>query len=126
FNRLADRKLDAENPRTAKRHLPAGILSVRQVGAFAAACCAAFVASTLLFLPNRLPLFLAVPGLAFLLGYSYAKRFTALSHFWLGAALGLTPVAAWIAIRGEAVIARPADLVPALVLGAAVWTWVAG
>ncbi|HMO84720.1 MAG TPA: UbiA-like polyprenyltransferase [Lacipirellulaceae bacterium] len=126
FNRLADRKLDAANPRTAGRHLPAGVLSVPQVAAFAAACSAAFVASTLLFLPNRLPLLLSGAVLAFLLGYSYAKRFTALAHFWLGAALGLSPVAAWIAIRGEAVMARPADLLPAIVLGAAVWAWVAG
>lgn len=126
FNRIIDRKFDAENPRTAGRHLPAGILSVGQAEAFDAVCCAAFVGSTMLFWPNRLPLILAVPGLAFLLGYSYAKRFTALSHFWLGAALGMTPVAAWIAIRGEAVIARPQDLLPALVLGAAVWAWVAG
>jgi 4-hydroxybenzoate polyprenyltransferase len=126
FNRLVDRQYDAENPRTAMRHLPRGILSAGQVTAFAAACSAAFAASTLLFLPNRLPLFLAAPALAFLLGYSYAKRFTALSHFWLGAALGMTPIAAWIAIRGEAVIAAPSDLAPALVLGAAVWAWVAG
>jgi 4-hydroxybenzoate polyprenyltransferase len=101
-------------------------LSVRQVAAFAAACCAGFVASTLLFLPNRLPLYLAGPVLLFLLGYSYAKRFTALAHFWLGLALGLSPVAAWIAIRGEAVMQHPSDLLPALVLGAAVWAWVAG
>jgi 4-hydroxybenzoate polyprenyltransferase len=126
FNRLADRSLDAANPRTAARHLPAGVLSVPQVAAFAALSAAGFVASTLLFLPNRLPLFLSVPVLAFLAGYSYAKRFTSLAHFWLGAALALSPVAAWIAIRGEAVLADPADLLPALVLGGAVLTWVAG
>ena len=67
-----------------------------------------------------------MPVLAFLAGYSYAKRFTSLAHFWLGAALALSPVAAWIAIRGEAVLANPADLLPALVLGGAVLTWVAG
>ena len=94
--------------------------------AFAVACAVGFVASTLLFLPNRLPLYLSVPVLAFLAGYSYAKRFTSLAHFWLGAALALSPVAAWIAIRGEAVLANPADLLPALVLGGAVLTWVAG
>jgi 4-hydroxybenzoate polyprenyltransferase len=126
FNRLVDRKIDAGNPRTAKRHLPAGILSVGQVASFATACCLAFVASTLLFLPNRLPLYLSVPVLAVLLGYSYAKRFTALAHFWLGAALGLAPLAAWIAIRGQEVTDRPADLIPPFVLGAAVWAWVAG
>jgi 4-hydroxybenzoate polyprenyltransferase len=126
FNRLADRELDAINPRTAGRHLPAGILSVGQVTAFALASSAAFVASTLLFLPNRLPLYLSLPVLAFLLGYSYAKRFTSLAHFWLGAALAMSPVAAWIAIRGEQVLAYPLDLLPALVLGGAVWGWVAG
>ena len=97
-----------------------------QVAAFAAACAVGFVASTLLFLPNRLPLYLSVPVLAFLAGYSYAKRFTSLAHFWLGTALALSPVAAWIAIRGDAVLANPADLLPALVLGGAVLTWVAG
>ncbi len=126
FNRLADRRLDAANPRTAGRHLPAGTLNGKQVAAFAAICSALFVASTLLFLPNQLPLYLSVPVLAFLLGYSYAKRFTSLAHFWLGAALALSPVAAWIAIRGEVVTANPRDLLPALVLGGAVWMWVAG
>lgn len=126
FNRLADRRIDAGNPRTAGRHLPAGLLSVAQVTIFAALCAAAFIASTLLFLPNRLPLYLSIPVLAFLAGYSYTKRFTALAHFWLGTALALSPVAAWIAIRGQQVMMDPADLLPALVLGAAVLTWVAG
>lgn len=126
WNRLADRKLDANNPRTAGRHLPARILSVPQVAAFTTASAAGFVASTLVFLPNRLPLYLSIPVLAFLAGYSYAKRFTALAHFWLGTALALSPVAAWIAIRGNEVIADPADLQPAIVLGGAVLTWVAG
>ena len=126
FNRLADRKIDAGNPRTATRHLPAGILSVRQVTIFATVCAAAFVASTLLFLPNRLPLFLSIPLLAFLAGYSFTKRFTALAHFWLGASLALSPVAAWIAIRGQQVTSHPADLLPALVLGGAVlWMLIA-
>ncbi len=126
FNRLADRKIDAGNPRTAGRHLPAGILSVAQVSAFAAACGFAFIASTLLFFPNRLPLYLSIPVLAFLCGYSYTKRFTSLAHFWLGAALALSPVAAWIAIRGEIVLDHPRDLLPAIVLGSAVLAWVSG
>ena len=126
FNRLADWKLDALNPRTAGRHIPAGVLSVAQVTLFALACSAGFVASTLFFLPNRLPLFLSVPVLLFLGGYSYAKRFTSLAHFWLGAALAMSPIAAWIAIRGETVAHHPADLLPAIVLGAAVAAWVAG
>jgi 4-hydroxybenzoate polyprenyltransferase len=125
-NRLADRRLDAFNPRTAGRHLPAGILSAGQVTAFAAASAIGFISSTFLFLPNRLPVFLAAPVLLFLAGYSYTKRFTSLAHFWLGTALALSPVAAWMAIRGGAVVANPADLLPALVLAGAVLTWVAG
>ncbi len=57
--------------------------------------------ATLLFLPNRWPLYLSVPVLLWLLGYSYAKRFTSLAHFWLGLSLSLSPVAAWIALRGD-------------------------
>jgi 4-hydroxybenzoate polyprenyltransferase len=126
WNRLADRQLDANNPRTAGRHLPARILSVPTVSAFAAISAVGFIACTLLFLPSWLPIALSVPVLLFLAGYSYTKRFTSLTHFWLGAALALSPVAAWIAIRGTEVIAHPADLLPAIVLGAAVLTWVAG
>lgn len=119
FNRLADREFDAANPRTRMRHLPAGLLSVRAVTLFAVVCSAGFVASTLLFLPNRWPLYLAAPVLAFLLAYSLTKRFTSLAHFWLGAALMLAPIAAWIAIRGDLEW-------PPVVLGAAVLLWVAG
>ncbi|HEV3003856.1 MAG TPA: UbiA-like polyprenyltransferase [Pirellulales bacterium] len=119
FNRLADRHLDAQNPRTRLRHLPAGLLSVAGVSVFAAACAAGFVASTALFLPNRLPLYLSLPVLAFLCGYSLTKRFTALAHFWLGAALMLAPIAAWIALQGDVAW-------PPVVLGIAVMLWVAG
>jgi 4-hydroxybenzoate polyprenyltransferase len=126
FNRIVDRRIDAANPRTAMRHIPAGVLSVRYVAVFAVVCSAGFVASTLLFLPNRLPLYFALPVLAFLLGYSYAKRFTALAHFWLGAALMLAPICAWIALRGEVLIANPLDLLPAVILAGAVLFWVAG
>src|SRR5207247_3727826 len=101
FNRLADRDIDAQNPRTAVRHIPSGQLSVPAVWLFTLACCAGFIASTALFLleDNPWPIRLAVPVLLFVLAYSYTKRFTALAHFWLGAALLLAPVAAWIAIR---------------------------
>jgi 4-hydroxybenzoate polyprenyltransferase len=126
FNRIADRHLDAHNPRTAGRHLPGGILSVGSVALFTAACSTVFVAATLLFWPNWLPLALSLPVLGFLFGYSYTKRFTWLAHFWLGAALMLAPICAWIAIRGLEVWIRPADAVPATVLGAAVLCWVAG
>ena len=126
FNRLVDRSIDAANPRTASRHLPRGDLRVGDVLGLVVASAAVFIASTLLFLPNWLPLVLSVPVLAWLLGYSFAKRFTMLSHVWLGVALGLAPVAAWIAIRGSIVLAQPADLLPAAVLAAAVTAWVAG
>lgn len=126
FNRLADRQIDSTNPRTAGRHLPTGILSVGQVTAFAFLCATSFVLSTLLFLPNWLPLAFSLPVLTFLAGYSFAKRFTAFSHIWLGAALALSPVAAWIAIRGQKVLEQPTDLLPALVLGGAVLSWVGG
>ncbi len=119
FNRLVDRRIDALNPRTAMRHLPSGQLSVGSVTAFWALCSLGFVASTALFLPNRWPLILSVPVLAWLCGYSYAKRFTSLAHVWLGIALMLAPIAAWIALRGE--IAWPP-----VVLGLAVLFWVSG
>jgi 4-hydroxybenzoate polyprenyltransferase len=121
-----DRTIDAANPRTASRHLPRGDVGVAEVLALVVASSAAFIAATLLFLPNWLPLVLSVPVLAWLLGYSYAKRFTALAHLWLGAALGFAPVAAWIALRGQTVLAGPIDVLPAALLGAAVTLWVAG
>ena len=126
FNRLVDREIDARNPRTIGRHLPAGLLGVGEVTLLVAASAGLFVVATLLFLPNWLPVALSLPVLAWLLGYSYAKRFTPLAHLWLGAALGLAPLAAWIAVRGLAILDNPADLMPAVVLAAAVTTWVAG
>jgi 4-hydroxybenzoate polyprenyltransferase len=96
------------------------------VGLFAAVCAIGFVASTLFFLPNQLPLWLSIPVLAFLAGYSFTKRFTSLAHFWLGAALAFSPVAAWIAIRGEQLLTNPIDMLSAVVLGLAVLSWVAG
>jgi 4-hydroxybenzoate polyprenyltransferase len=126
FNRIADRRFDAGNPRTAKRHIPAGILSLTTVVVFALINSAAFIASTLIFLPNWLPIALSLPVLLFLLAYSYTKRFTSLAHVWLGASLMLAPVCAWIAIRGEALIVNPFDILPAVVLGGAVLLWVTG
>jgi 4-hydroxybenzoate polyprenyltransferase len=119
FNRLVDRRLDAENPRTAGRHLPAGLLSAPAVTAFFLLCSAGFVGSTLLF-ANPWPFWLAGPVLIFICAYSLTKRFTILAHFWLGASLMLAPLAAWIAIRGLE------DLLTPAVLGLAVLTWVAG
>jgi 4-hydroxybenzoate polyprenyltransferase len=126
FNRLVDRAIDAANPRTATRHLPRGDVAAGEALGLVVASSTAFIASTLLFLPNWLPLVLSAPVLAWLLGYSYAKRFTALAHVWLGAALGLAPVAAWIALRGQTLLHAPADILSAALLGLAVTAWVAG
>ena len=124
FNRLADQHLDAKNPRTAGRHLPAGLLDRSAVWTFTLICSAGFIASTLLFLlssDNPWPLRLSLPVLLFICAYSYTKRFTALAHFWLGASLLLAPLSAWIAIRGlDGILGTP------LVLGLAVLFWVAG
>jgi 4-hydroxybenzoate polyprenyltransferase len=119
FNRLADRSYDALNPRTASRQIPEGRLSAASVAVFTALSSAAFIASTLLFWPNRWPLYLSVPVLLWLLGYSYSKRFTSLAHFWLGLSLSLAPVAAWIALRGDLAW-------PPIFLAEAVLLWVAG
>ena len=120
FNRLADRRLDAMNPRTCGRHLATGALSAGSVVLFTVIASLVFVAGTLLFLPrNPLPLCASLPVLAFLFGYSFSKRFTALSHWWLGTALALAPIAAWVALRPEFAWGP-------LVLGSAVVLWVAG
>lgn len=126
FNRLVDRVIDAQNPRTANRHLPRGDVSPRDVLLLVVFSSIGFIAATLLFLPNWLPLVFSLPVLAWLLGYSFAKRFTSLAHLWLGAALGLAPVATWIALRGETLLQDPTDILPAAILGLAVTTWVAG
>ncbi len=117
FNRWADATLDAANPRTAARALPAGLLSRSFVGLFTLGMAAAFVLSALAL--NRLTFLLSPVALAVVLLYSYTKRFTRWSHLFLGLALGIAPAAAWIAIRGS--------LDPRiLVLTAAVLFWVAG
>ena len=126
FNRLVDRDIDAANPRTQSRHIPAGLLSVRSVLLFTIISSLVFVAGTLLFLPNWLPLVASIPVLGVLCGYSYAKRFTSLAHFWLGAALMLAPICAWVAIRGSEVIQHPGDVIPAVIVGLAVMFWVSG
>lgn len=119
FNRLVDRHIDAGNPRTALRHIPAGTLSAGSVTVFTIVCCLGFVLSTLLFLPNRLPLLLSGPVLAFLCGYSFAKRFTIWCHYWLAAALMLSPIAVWIALCGT-VTATP------VLLASVIFFWVGG
>ncbi|MGO9127245.1 MAG: UbiA-like polyprenyltransferase [Terriglobales bacterium] len=117
FNRLADASIDAANPRTQTRVLPAGALTPAFVATFVCVSCAVFVlaASRL----NRLSLMLSPVALAILLLYSYTKRFTRWSHLVLGFAMGMAPSAAWIAVRGS--------LDPRiLLLTAAVTFWGAG
>jgi 4-hydroxybenzoate polyprenyltransferase len=117
FNRLADEKIDAANPRTANRALPAGLLSRKFVVAFIVFWCAVFVAAS--FQLNPLAFYLSPVALATILLYSYTKRFTRFSHVFLGFALGVAPAAAWIAVRGALDIRI-------LILTAAVTLWVGG
>ena len=117
FNRLVDRKYDAENPRTATRALPAGLVSVGYVRAFTIASIALFVLAAAML--NSLALALSPIALASVLGYSYTKRFTPLAHLALGWALSIAPAGAWVAVRGDL------TLEPVL-LSAAVMLWTAG
>ena len=117
FNRLADARLDAENPRTAMRALPVGTLSNGFVGGFVVVSAALFVLASAML--NRLTLELAPLALIVVLSYSYMKRLTRWSHAVLGLALGIAPSAAWIAVRGT-LDAR------ILVLTGAVLLWVGG
>src|SRR6516162_9845108 len=99
FNRVADSKLDALNPRTNSRALPAGHLSNAFATGFTVASCLALLWAA--FELNPLAFRLSPLALVVLLGYSYTKRFTWFSHLVLGACLGASPVAAWIALRGD-------------------------
>lgn len=117
FNRLADQTIDALNPRTQGRELPVGRLSRGEVWLFVVLVAVAFVAAA--FLLNPLCGALSPLALAIIFGYSYTKRFTALSHLFLGLSLAIAPVGAWLAITGRFA------LVP-LALGFAVLFWVAG
>lgn len=101
FNRIVDRKIDAENPRTAKREIPAGVLSLRFAWGFTLGSAALFCLACLMLNPRTLmlaPVALLVVG-----GYSLTKRFTALCHVVLGAGLALAPIGAWLAVMGGAV-----------------------
>ena len=117
FNRLVDRDIDGKNPRTRDRELPRGVLSVNSVRALVLVSCAVFIAGAVRLGP--LPALLSLPTLGLALGYSYAKRFTALCHIILGAAVALAPGGAWIALGAEVTLAPWL-----LVIGVA--SWVAG
>jgi 4-hydroxybenzoate polyprenyltransferase len=116
-NRLADRWIDAKNPRTRGRHLPAGLLSPAQVTFAAVAAGALLLVSA--WMLNPLCLALSPLAVLFLVGYSYTKRFTWLSHWILGFTDGIATAGGWIAVRG-------AFEPPALVLWFALTVWIAG
>jgi 4-hydroxybenzoate polyprenyltransferase len=117
WNRIVDRRLDAQNPRTANRELPTGQVSVVAAGILTAASVAVFVAAAASL--GRTCLLLSPVVLLLVLGYSYTKRFTWLCHLFLGLAIGLAPAGAWIAVRGELGV-------PAIWLVVAVATWIGG
>ncbi|MCX8052742.1 MAG: putative 4-hydroxybenzoate polyprenyltransferase [Armatimonadetes bacterium] len=117
FNRIADSQLDALNPRTADRAIPRGLVSHATAWVIVLAGSAILILSA--YMLNPLAFALSPVALLAVVGYSYSKRFTSLSHVWLGLCLGIAPIGAWIAVRGEI------DL-PPIVLSAAVALWTAG
>ena len=117
LNRLIDAEIDAKNPRTSMRAVPAGLLDRGTVTVFIALSLAIFMYAA--YMLNDLCFYLSPVALALVLLYSYCKRFTSLSHLVLGLCLAMAPVGAWIAIRGTL---DP----PAIILGLAVLFWVAG
>ncbi|MBI1941380.1 MAG: UbiA family prenyltransferase [Acidobacteria bacterium] len=117
FNRIADLKFDALNPRTKTRALPAGQLSLGFAAGLTAVSCGLLVLAAHQL--NPLAFKLSPVAIAILLGYSFTKRFTLLSHLVLGLCLGMSPPAAWIALRGDLSVS-------VLLLGAAVMLWVGG
>lgn len=118
FNRIVDRDIDAKNPRTANRELPSGKLSVGFAWVFLYVSIGVFLLAS--YSLNWLTFALSPVALIFVLGYSYAKRFTAFAHIILGIALAISPSAAWIAVRGSL-----NDEVPIL-LSVLVLMWTAG
>ena len=117
FNRIADARIDAANPRTATRAIPAGLVSVGVAYMFVIVSAGMLVLAA--YMLNPLAFALSPIALAVVLTYSYSKRFTSLSHLWLGLALGIAPVGAWIAVTGKIGF-------PSMVLSAAVMLWTAG
>ncbi|MGW8250588.1 MAG: UbiA-like polyprenyltransferase, partial [Anaerolineales bacterium] len=121
FNRIADRWYDAHNPRTYNRPLVTGAISLRT--AWGGTVIAVAILTIAAWQLGPLPLLLLPGALIFLLGYSFTKRFTWMSHFILGFTDGLAPVGAWVAIRGS--LFTPEDL-PAWILLAVVTLWIGG
>jgi 4-hydroxybenzoate polyprenyltransferase len=118
LNRAIDKEIDARNPRTAGRAIPAGLIKARELWLFAAVMLLAYLFGVWQLAPLARLLW-PIPLLAFLI-YPYTKRFTPLCHYWLGLCLGLAPVGGWVAVGAP--IAHPAPWL----LGAAVMLWTAG
>ena len=117
FNRVLDARFDAKNPRTRDRALPSGRVGIRSYCLFLIGSSAVFIfAANML---NLLALYLSPIALLIVFFYSFTKRFTAYSHFWLGLAISIAPVGAWVAIREEISFSS-------LILGAAVIFWLVG
>tara|TARA_B100000678_G_scaffold254728_1_gene232100 strand:- start:779 stop:1636 length:858 start_codon:yes stop_codon:yes gene_type:complete len=117
FNRIVDARFDKENPRTQDRALPSGKINVGNYAVFLVASSALFIFSA--WMLNSLAFYLSPVALAIVFFYSLTKRFTAFSHFWLGLAISIAPVGAWVAIREEISFTS-------LLLGAAVIFWLIG
>jgi len=120
YNRVVDREIDAKNPRTAGREIPRGVVGPAAALLLVAAAGAIFLLACWLLAP--ICFWLGLPTLAWLLVYSHLKRFSALCHWWLGIALGISPVAAWLAADGAFGVRTWAPAV----LGMGVAFWVAG
>ena len=117
FNRIVDARFDAKNPRTRERALPSGQVGIRSYWAFLIASSILFIFSA--WMLNQLAFFLSPVALIIVFFYSLTKRFTAFSHFWLGLAIAIAPIGAWVAIREEISFIS-------LLLGAAVVFWLVG
>ena len=130
FNRIVDRKFDAKNPRTAERHLPAGEISLFSAWSLCALSGAGFLAAAGFI--NTACLMLGPVALFFICFYSLTKRFTDYTHIWLGVALALAPVGAWIAVKGGTMaelfqlLPLGQSLLPPIVLGISVVFWLIG
>ena len=118
FNRIVDREYDAKNPRTKARAIPAGLLTVPFVIGFTVAASALFILAAAML--NPLALYLSPVALLLVFFYSLTKRFTAWSHAWLGLALSISPIGAWVAVRGSLLEWTP------FLVGAAVLCWLIG
>ncbi|MEW6156380.1 MAG: 4-hydroxybenzoate octaprenyltransferase [Verrucomicrobiota bacterium] len=125
FNRIVDRDFDRENPRTATRHLPAGVITLASAWALCLISAAGFVAVT--WFINQLCFYLSPAALFFICFYSLTKRFTDFTHFFLGVAIALAPIGAWLAVKGAVTFwPMKESFFLVLILASAVVLWLVG